>query len=185
MIAGVASGRAAGASMGASQMAMRPGSTQNDPSAYSVNALLRRDQPSATVIDGDIRAPDKAWRARIVSTRTGLSKADVEKRVDDVIAQEKAAELKVRQAADATRKAGSYISMFTALSMLGGAFIACAAAALGSQQPDEHRAVRAACARTAEFRRLLMAISPSFQPYTLPALTILGRACGLRMEPNR
>ena len=181
---------------------MRPGSTQNDPSAYSVGYLLRNGQPSATVIDGDIRAqstrlllngmkngdiraPDEAWRARIVSTRTGLSKINAEKRIDDVIAQGKAAELKVRQAADAARKAGSYISMFTALSMLDGAFIACAAAALGGQPRDEHRAVRAACAKKAEFGRLLMAISPSFQPYALPALTILGRARGLRMEPNR
>ena len=40
--------------------------------------------------------------------------------------------------ADAARKAGAYAAIFTALSMLIGAFIACAAAALGGQQRDLH-----------------------------------------------
>jgi hypothetical protein len=51
--------------------------------------------------------------------------------VDDVIAQLKVAETKAREAADSARKAGAEASIFTALSMLIGAFIACAAAALG------------------------------------------------------
>jgi uncharacterized protein YjbJ (UPF0337 family) len=38
----------------------------------------------------------------------------------------------------AARKAGSYLSIFTAVSMLVGAFIACVAAALGGQQRDEY-----------------------------------------------
>jgi hypothetical protein len=70
--------------------------------------------------------------------RTGVSPADAEKRVDAVIGQTKAAEAKARQAADAARKAGMYLSIFTALSMLVGAFIACVAAALGGQQRDVH-----------------------------------------------
>jgi hypothetical protein len=44
--------------------------------------------------------------------------------------------VKAAQAADAARKAASYLSIFMALSMLVGAFIACAAAALGGQQRD-------------------------------------------------
>jgi hypothetical protein len=50
----------------------------------------------------------------------------------------KAAETKAQQTADSARKAASAVSIFTALSMLTGAFIACAAAALGGQQRDEH-----------------------------------------------
>jgi hypothetical protein len=46
--------------------------------------------------------------------------------------------LKVRQSADAARKAGAYLSIFLALSMLIGAFIACTAAALGGRQRDEY-----------------------------------------------
>jgi hypothetical protein len=42
------------------------------------------------------------------------------------------------QAADAARKAASAFSIFTALSMLVGAFVASVAAALGGQQRHEH-----------------------------------------------
>jgi hypothetical protein len=123
--------------------------------AYFVDSLYRTDHPGATVADGDVRAqsarvllygitngevsaPDKIWLAQLVAARTGLSQTDAEKRVDVVIAQEKAAEVKVRQTADAARKSASYLSIFTALSMLIGAFIACVSAALGGQQRDEH-----------------------------------------------
>ncbi len=43
-----------------------------------------------------------------------------------------------RQAADAARKAAASFSIFAALSMLIGAFVACVASALGGQQRDEH-----------------------------------------------
>jgi hypothetical protein len=36
------------------------------------------------------------------------------------------------------RKAGAYLSIFTALSMLVSAFIACVAVALGGQQRDDY-----------------------------------------------
>jgi hypothetical protein len=45
-------------------------------------------------------------------------------------------EVKVRQAADAVRKAGAAISLCTGVSMLIGAFIACVAAASGGRQCD-------------------------------------------------
>ena len=83
-------------------------------------------------------AGDKTYLAQLVAARTGLSQADAEKRVDDVIAQEKGAELKAREAADAARKAGAYLSLFIGLSMLIGAFIASAAGALGGSQRDEY-----------------------------------------------
>jgi hypothetical protein len=150
-----AAGVASGAATGASQAATRSGGNPADPTAYFVDSLYRSDHPSANASDGDVRAqstrillngmrdgdvgaPDKTYLAQLVATRTGLSQADAEKRVDTVIAQEKAAEIKARQAADAARKAGAYLSIFTALSMLVGAFIACAAAAVGGQQRDEH-----------------------------------------------
>jgi hypothetical protein len=87
--------------------------------------------------NGDVPAGDKTYLAQLVAARTGLSQADAEKRVDEVIAKAKAAETKTRQIADAARKAGAYLSIFAALSMLIGAFIAAAAAALGGQHRDE------------------------------------------------
>jgi len=156
MASGVASGAAAGTSQAATQAATRSGSTATaDPTGYFVDSLFRTDRPSANASDADIRAQssrillngmrngdvpatDKTYLAQLVAARTGLSQADAEKRVDEVIAQEKAAEAKARQVADQARKAASYVSIFMGLSMLIGAFIACAAAALGGQQRDEH-----------------------------------------------
>lgn len=154
MVSGVASGTAAGASQGTIQAAGRAGA-QVDPTGYFVDSLFRTDHPSPNASAGDARAEggrillnglrngdmpagDKTYLAQLVAARTGQSQADAEKRVDDVIAQEKAAELNVRQAADAARKAGAYLSIFLALSMLIGAFIASTAAALGGRQRDEY-----------------------------------------------
>jgi hypothetical protein len=155
VVAGMASGAAAGASQGVVGSATQSGGTMTDPTAYFVDSLYRSDHPSANASDGDVRAqssrillnglrngdvpaPDKTYLGQLVAARTGLSQADAEKRVDAVIAQVKAAEVKARQTADAARKAGAYLSIFTALSMLVGAFIACVAAALGGQQRDEY-----------------------------------------------
>ena len=155
VVAGVASGAAAGASQGVAEQASQSVGAIADPTAYFVDSLYRTDHPSASVSDGDVRAqssrillnglrngdvtaPDKTYLVLLVAARTGLSQADAAKRVDEVIAQAKAVEVKARQAADTARKAGAYLSIFTALSMLVGAFIACVAAALGGQQRDEY-----------------------------------------------
>jgi hypothetical protein len=155
MVASVAGGATAGAAQGAVQSLGRPGGSSWDPTTYFVDSLFRTDRPSANVSDADVKAEsgrillnglrngevspsDRAYLAQLVAARTGLSQADAEKRVNEVLAQAKDAELKARQAADTARKAGAYASIFTALSMLIGAFIACTAAALGGQQRDEH-----------------------------------------------
>jgi hypothetical protein len=155
MAAGVAAGAAAGAGQATTQAAGQSGGQMGDPTAYFVDGLFRTDHPAANGSDADVRgqstrillngmqngdvsAPDKAYLVQLVAARTGLSQADAEKRVDDVIAQEKAAEAKARQAADTARKAAANLSIFTALSMVIGAFIACAAAALGGRLRDEH-----------------------------------------------
>jgi hypothetical protein len=155
MVVGIASGATPGASQGGTQAATGSGGTLVDPMAYFVDSLYRTDHPNTNISDGDVRAqssrilgngmltddvsaPDKAYLALLVSARTGLSPADAEKRVDTVITQTKAAEVKTREAADAARKAGMYLAIFAGLSMLVGAFIACVAAALGGQQRDEY-----------------------------------------------
>jgi hypothetical protein len=140
---------ASGATQGASQ-----GVLQANPSAYYVDSLFRSDHPSGSGNDQDVRAEtarilatgikngdvptaDKTYLAQLVTARTGLSQADAERRVDDVIAREKSAELEARQVANAARKAGAYVSIFVGLSMVIGAFIAAAAAALGGRHRDE------------------------------------------------
>jgi hypothetical protein len=126
-------------------------------SAYNVDSLFRSAQPNAnagtsnadaraeatrilarSLTSGDVPATDRNYLAQLVAARTGISDADARKRVDDTIGQVQADETKARQAADTARKASAAASIFTALSMVIGAFIACAAAALGGQLRDQH-----------------------------------------------
>jgi hypothetical protein len=124
-------------------------------SGYDVDMLFRSSQPdpgesaadsraqamrilAKGLTTGDVAAGDRAYVAQMIAARTGIAQPDAERRVDDVVAQMNAAETKARQAADAARKAAATASILTALSMLIGAFIACAAAALGGQERDLH-----------------------------------------------
>jgi len=155
MAAGVAGGAAQGATQGASQSAMQPNNGMADPTGYFVDSLYRSDHPNPSTSVQDVRAEttrilsrgiqnggvpdsDKAYLAQMVAACTGLSQDDARKRVDAVLEQENAAEAKARQAADTARKAGAMMSIYTGVSMLIGAFIACVAAALGGRQRDEH-----------------------------------------------
>jgi len=122
---------------------------------YDVDRLLRSSDPGKDTSNaqltaevtriltkglgsGDVAAADRDYLSKLVATRTGISETDARKRVNDVIEEEKAAELKARQAADEARKAIATTSIFMALSMLVGAFIASAAAALGGRLRDAH-----------------------------------------------
>ena len=129
--------------------------TTSDPTAYFVDTLFRTDRPPTTgtlqdirsessrilvraLGDGEITPADKTHLAQLVAAQTGLSQADAEKRIDDVLAQAKTMAEKVKQAADTARKAAASLALFSFLSLLIGAFIASAAAALGGQERDEH-----------------------------------------------
>jgi hypothetical protein len=124
-------------------------------SSYDVDSLFRSDRPdtganpqwveaeAARILAygltaGDLPAADQTFLAQQVAARTGASQADAQKRVENVIAREKAAVAKAKQAADATRKATSELAIFTALAMLIGAFIASVSAAYGGSLRDEY-----------------------------------------------
>ncbi len=130
-----------------------------DPTAYLVSELFRTDRPNvntnpqparteATPIiarglsTGDVPAADRAYLTQLVAARTGLSQPDATRQVDDVIAQTKADNLKARATADRARKAASYLSFFTAFSMVVGAFIAPVAATIAGHRRDEVLALR-------------------------------------------
>jgi hypothetical protein len=151
----VAAGAAQGAGQGATTSMQSGAFPGTSVAGYDVDTLFRSARPdgSASMADaraesarilakgmttGDIPAADRTHLAQLVAARTGISDTDAQKRVDDVIAQVQAAEVKARQAADAARKASSAASIFTSLSMVIGAFIACVAAALGGQLRDQH-----------------------------------------------
>lgn len=125
--------------------------------AYYVDALFRADHPSGNSVEaptsieagrimatalgkGDISPADRTYLSQWVAARTGLSPADADKRVTDTVAQAKAAradaETKAREAAEAARKAGAYLSLWVFVSMLAGAFCASYAATIGGRQRD-------------------------------------------------
>jgi hypothetical protein len=148
--ANVATGAVAGTAQGAAQSSGGQGAP-----AYFVDSLFRSDHPSGNAGDAEQRAEatrillnglnnggvsdgDRNYLAQMVAARAGMPQADARKRVDDVLAQVSTAERKVRAAADETRETGTYLSIFTGLSMLIGAFIACAGAALGGSHRDEY-----------------------------------------------
>jgi hypothetical protein len=83
---------------------------------------------------------DRAYLAQIVSARTGLSQADAQRRVDDVVNRAKE---DATQAADAARKAAAYVSFWTFMALLFGAVCATLGGVLGGDLRDEF-AVRGA-----------------------------------------
>lgn len=130
----------------------------SSPTAYFVDMLFRSDKPAPAanpqdtraeserilvraVGEGDISPADKTYIAQLIASQTGLSQPDAEKRVDDVIAQAKAAAEKVKQVADEARKAAATLALFSFLSLLVGAFIASVAAAFGGRERDENESL--------------------------------------------
>jgi hypothetical protein len=142
----------------ASQLAGRATSSATDPSRYFTDMLFRTDHPAASgdtaaaqtevgrilatdALSGDMPAADKTYVAQVVAARTGLSQADAEKRVSDVVGQAKAARDKAvdaaKTAADAARKTGVYVALWAFISLLVGAFSASYMATLGGRIRDD------------------------------------------------
>ena len=90
------------------------------------------------VVTGGVPDPDRAYLVEQVSARTGMSQAYAQARVDSFIASVNEAQTKFKADADAARKAAAQASIYLALSLLIGAFIASVSAALGGRIRDEH-----------------------------------------------
>jgi hypothetical protein len=149
-VSGIASGVASAAA---------PASADGvDKSSYGVDKLFRGAGPGAAgngqpSMDPRVEAvhivanawstgavpdADRSYLAELVATRTGVSPADARTRVDDFTASALDAETKAKADADAARKTAAQAALYTALSMLVGAFIASVSAALGGRLRDEH-----------------------------------------------
>jgi hypothetical protein len=143
IVAGAASGVAPAAAQGSSSI---------NPSQVFVDRLFRTDQgatppagasenngaPRAEVLrlwtpsfrdNGDLAAADRTYVARLVAAQTGMSQADAEKRVNDVITEAKAA-------ADRARSGAAKLAFWMAAALLFGAFAASLAAVEGGQLRD-------------------------------------------------
>ena len=142
----------------ASQAVAAPGA--GETTSYFTDMLFRSDKPAAdqssssaeagrilarNLTSGTLSAEDKPYLAKMVAAKTGLAQADAEKRVDQVMAQAKAAATQAadeaKKAADVARKAGVYASLWVFVSLLVGAFSACYMATIGGRIRDDLPAV--------------------------------------------
>ena len=101
--------------------------TTSSPSdQFATRAELLRIIGPITRKGGDVSADDRAYAARVIAARTGLSQSEAEQRVNQTIAQAK-------DAADKARSAALKFSLWIAISLLAGAFSASLAAAEGGK----------------------------------------------------
>jgi hypothetical protein len=116
-------GPAAGSPAQPGAIAGQPGDRQ------ATRGELGRLLAPATVRGGELSAADRTYAAKLISARTGLSEADAEKRVSDVVTQAK-------QTADETRKATATLMLWMAGAMLAGAVAAMLGATEGGLLRD-------------------------------------------------
>lgn len=115
--------------------------------SYFVDSLFRSDRPPAPgdntaatqeagrilargLTPGNTLSPvDRTYLAQLVAARTGLSQADAEKRVNDVIVQ-------AQTAADTARKTAAHFALLMAAALLAGALASALAATEGGRERD-------------------------------------------------
>jgi hypothetical protein len=87
---------------------------------------------------GNMSDADRGYLAALVAAQTGISAAEAQRRVDEFADATLSAASKAKEGADAARKAAAQAAIYTALSLLIGAFIASVSAAIGGRLRDEH-----------------------------------------------
>ncbi|MBB1200995.1 hypothetical protein EGM70_11900 [Enterobacteriaceae bacterium 89] len=161
VIGSVAGGAAATSVNGAMTMADGP-STRPDPAmSYFVHSLFRTSnaaQPASQqpvspaqlgevtgifahgISTGSLPPEDLQYVAQLISQNTGLSQNEAQQRVQAVYDKAqttiKETKVKAQQAADKARKATSYITLWTFITLLIGAFVASLCATYGGRQRD-------------------------------------------------
>ena len=149
VLASPASSLIGGTAAGLTQGAVTSAAQSTGPMDGYVDTLLRADpaSPAASANQtdsrgevvrlftrsfrsgGDLKAPDREYVAKVVAARTGLSQADADKRVNEVVTQ-------VKADTDAARKATAAVAFWLTASLLLGAFCASLAATEGGGLRD-------------------------------------------------
>ena len=155
-VAGTAATAALGAGAGGAMSPnTAPSNTNSQISPYEIDKLFRTSNFGGAALladartetahiaanafaNGSVSAADRAYLVEQVSARTGASQTDAQARVDNFIASITEAQAKLKAEADTARKAAAEASIYLALSLLMGAFIASVSAALGGRIRDEH-----------------------------------------------
>ena len=102
-----------------------PGQQQGNQS--DARGELLRVLAPATRSGGQVADADRTYAAQVVAARTGLSREDAQRRVDQIVTEAKAA-------ADTARKAARNAALWAAAAMLAGALASSLAAAAGGHQ---------------------------------------------------
>lgn len=130
------SGGAAGGATGSAPQTGAAGSgnvdTDSDPRIEAVYIAFH------AMSSGEVSEADRSYLAERVAAQTGIAPTEAQTRVNAFVSDIQAAETKAKAAADKARKAAAEASIYLALSMLVGAFIASISAALGGRLRDEH-----------------------------------------------
>jgi hypothetical protein len=87
---------------------------------------------------GSLPDGDREYLAGVIAATAGISAADAQTRVADWLSSGMEAKAMAKVEVDAARKTAAETSIYTALSLLIGAFIASVSAALGGRLRDEH-----------------------------------------------
>ncbi len=155
VVVGLATWGAAAATTGATRAAATTASAPLLPNfAYDADTIFRSTgvNPDATAsarheasgilaaaaVKGALAPADRDYLIESAVSRSGITPAAAQERVATVVARERADAQAATQALDKARKSAAAFALFTGLSMLVGAFIACVAAALGGQLRDQH-----------------------------------------------
>lgn len=147
LLASPATGLVSGGASGITQSTTAAGRT--GPMDNYVDTLLRSDTPSSQATSnstetrgemlrlfgssfrngGELKPADREYVSKVVAARTGLSQADADKRLNDVVSQAKTD-------LDASRKATAQLAFWLTASLLLGAFCASLAATEGGGLRD-------------------------------------------------
>jgi hypothetical protein len=137
LLSGAAAGVAAGATAAAAQSGpsdgyldslLRPTTPSADGTSAEARGELSRVM-AASFRGGELKPADRSYVNKVVASRTGLSEADADKRVTEVINDAKTA-------VDAARKAAMQLAFWLTASLLIGAFSASLAATEGGGLRD-------------------------------------------------
>ena len=120
---------AGGAAAGGAAAPATAGGTTEARSGAAARAEVLRLWTTSYATEGGLSAGDRTYVGQLVAAQTGLSQADAEKRVDDVVAQAKAA-------ADQARRGAAKLAFWMTAALLFGAFAASLAAVEGGQLRD-------------------------------------------------
>ena len=116
--------------------ASAPATGTTEAATSELSRILMR-----SAVNGELSVGDRTYVEQLIAARTGVTEADAKARVDAVLKQIDDAKVAAQEAADTARKSAATTALLGALSLLVGAFIACAAAALGGARRDEDEAV--------------------------------------------